>query len=259
MKTSLYIRSIPMETKIEDLRDIFSKFGCIKDVYIPRDYYSRVPRGFAYIEFDSVQDAENAVRSSGRLRLFGKELEVEFAVGDRKTPHEMKRRYNSFGSFGGRSSFRDSNRRTSRHSSRFGRSRSRSRSPRRSSRFARSRSRSIKRETKNFRNSFSPDHSLHPRHHYSSHRSRSPRRNDRFSRSPCSFKRESKTIFRSPSPNSHRYHSSHYTSSHRSNHKSYHGSYNDRRSSSHSPSKSKQMLDLVDMIDTPMIHLSPIN
>ena len=190
----------------------------------------------------------------------------------------MKRRYNSFGSFGGRSSFRDSNRRTSRHrlvislflflvnrlffakkSSRFGRSRSRSRSPRRSSRFARSRSRSIKRETKNFRNSFSPDHSLHPRHHYSSHRSRSPRRNDRFSRSPCSFKRESKTIFRSPSPNSHRYHSSHYTSSHRSNHKSYHGSYNDRRSSSHSPSKSKQMLDLVDMIDTPMIHLSPIN
>lgn len=113
-----YKKMIPrfLFCRIEDLRDIFSKFGCIKDVYIPRDYYSRVPRGFAYIEysfhynnnylrpfllfvisltallfpviiftFDSVQDAENAVRSSGRLRLFGKELEVEFAVGDRKS------------------------------------------------------------------------------------------------------------------------------------------------------------------------------
>ena len=31
--------------------EVFSKFGEVKDVYIPRDHYTREPRGFAFVEF----------------------------------------------------------------------------------------------------------------------------------------------------------------------------------------------------------------
>lgn len=85
MPRSLYIRSIPFSTTTGDLRELFSHYGEVKDVYIPRDFYSRRPRGFAYVEFQRSRDADRVVNDrSGRLRLFGYELEVEFAQGDRK-------------------------------------------------------------------------------------------------------------------------------------------------------------------------------
>ena len=33
------------------MREIFSRYGGIRDVYIPMDYYTREPRGFAYVEY----------------------------------------------------------------------------------------------------------------------------------------------------------------------------------------------------------------
>lgn len=35
----------------EDLRNLFGKYGPISDVYIPMDYYTRRPRGFAYVQY----------------------------------------------------------------------------------------------------------------------------------------------------------------------------------------------------------------
>ena len=35
----------------DDLRDLFSRYGPIQDVYIPMDYYTREPRGFAYVQY----------------------------------------------------------------------------------------------------------------------------------------------------------------------------------------------------------------
>jgi len=35
----------------EDLRRIFAKYGPIRDIYIPLDYYSKEPRGFAYVQY----------------------------------------------------------------------------------------------------------------------------------------------------------------------------------------------------------------
>ena len=35
----------------EELRTLFGKYGPISDVYIPLDYYSRRPRGFAYVQY----------------------------------------------------------------------------------------------------------------------------------------------------------------------------------------------------------------
>ena len=81
----------PFSQRMNDLHKIFSSFGVIRDVYIPRDFYTRQPRGFAYIEFDRQSDAEYAVRQSGRIQLYGRFLEIEFAQGDRKSKVVFKR------------------------------------------------------------------------------------------------------------------------------------------------------------------------
>lgn len=48
--TSLFIRNIADDIQIDELRREFARYGPIKDVYIPRDYYSNRPRGFAYVQ-----------------------------------------------------------------------------------------------------------------------------------------------------------------------------------------------------------------
>ncbi|XP_028391645.1 serine/arginine-rich splicing factor 12-like isoform X2 [Dendronephthya gigantea] len=159
--SSLFIRNVHNDTKPEDLRRIFGKYGRIQDVYIPRDYYTKKVRGFAYVQFEDIRDAEDALYYLDRIIVLGRELEVQFAEGDRKTPNQMRSRdlKSSFG-------------------------RSRSRSPR--SRRSRSRS---------------PRRSRHPRRSYSRSRSRTPerRRGRRSSERRSLDNRHSKSQSRSPS------------------------------------------------------------
>uniref|UniRef100_A0A8C6S5G2 RRM domain-containing protein n=2 Tax=Gobiidae TaxID=8220 RepID=A0A8C6S5G2_9GOBI len=49
--TSLFVRNIADESRPEDLRREFGRYGPIVDVYIPLDFYTRQPRGFAYIQY----------------------------------------------------------------------------------------------------------------------------------------------------------------------------------------------------------------
>lgn len=49
--TSLFIRGLNLSTKADELRDLFSQYGSISDVYVPLDYYTREPRGFAYVQY----------------------------------------------------------------------------------------------------------------------------------------------------------------------------------------------------------------
>ncbi|GFQ88632.1 hypothetical protein TNCV_4630481 [Trichonephila clavipes] len=88
--SSLFVRNVPDSARPEELRRLFGKYGPITDVYIPLDYYNRRPRGFAYVQFEDIRDAEEALNELDRIRFFGRELEIEFAQGDRKTPQEMR-------------------------------------------------------------------------------------------------------------------------------------------------------------------------
>ena len=48
---SLLVRNLDPNTTVDTLRTEFSAHGEIRDVYIPRDYYSQRPRGFGFVEF----------------------------------------------------------------------------------------------------------------------------------------------------------------------------------------------------------------
>ncbi|ESN91968.1 hypothetical protein HELRODRAFT_181891 [Helobdella robusta] len=147
MVSSLFIRNVPADARSDELREIFSKYGPVTDVYIPLDYYTRQHRGFAYVQypllrsfwirifcglvsltwhtFEDYRDADDALYYLKGFKYCGVELEIEFARSDRKTPHMMRMREK--GSGGGRNDdYDDYDRRR-----RGGARRSFSRSPRR--------------------------------------------------------------------------------------------------------------------------------
>jgi len=131
LSASLYVRGLAEKVRYEDLKKIFGRYGRLVDITLPLDYYTRDAKGYGFVEYEESRDAEEALRSLDRYRLLGRELEVEFARGDRKTPSEMRAREKE-ARYGGRSGG-DSNRRN--------RSRSRDRRQRSGSPVARDRRR----------------------------------------------------------------------------------------------------------------------
>ncbi|KAK8350198.1 hypothetical protein V6Z11_A06G195700 [Gossypium hirsutum] len=118
---SLLVRNIPLDCRPEELRIPFERFGLVRDVYIPKDYYTGAPRGFAFVQFvDSYDAAEAQWRMNGKI-FGGREISVVVAAESRKRPEEMRHKARQRGpsGYGGRSSY-------------YGRSRSRSASPTRS-------------------------------------------------------------------------------------------------------------------------------
>jgi FUS-interacting serine-arginine-rich protein 1 len=100
--STLYVRNISDRVRYDDLRRLFSKYGRIVDVVIPLDYYSGNPKGYCFVEYEDTRDAEEAQYRMDRQRLFGREIEVEFARGIRKSSSEMRTRDRHFTGYGGR-------------------------------------------------------------------------------------------------------------------------------------------------------------
>lgn len=90
---SIYIRNVHHSVSERRLRDMFERFGIVHDVYIPKDIYSRRPKGFAYVEMERFDDFKNAIRELDRKVIEGKEISVEEAKGRRKTRDEMRDSY----------------------------------------------------------------------------------------------------------------------------------------------------------------------
>ncbi|XP_053183301.1 serine/arginine-rich splicing factor 10 isoform X2 [Scomber japonicus] len=186
--TSLFVRNIADESRPEDLRREFGRYGPIVDVYIPLDFYTRRPRGFAYIQFEDVRDAEDALHNLDRKWVCGRQIEIQFAQGDRKTPNQMKtKERHSPRSFSRYEDDRDSRRRRSRSRS-YDRRRSRSpsyeRRPRRSESPKDSRSYSRRRRSRSHENDKyrGPPREHHRTHHEPGSRSRSASRSPSRSR-----------------------------------------------------------------------------
>ncbi|KAI4987343.1 hypothetical protein ZWY2020_020143 [Hordeum vulgare] len=116
---SLLVRNIPLSARAEDLRVPFERFGPVRDVYLPKDYYSGEPRGFAFVEFVDPYDASEAQYHMNRQVFFGREITVVLAAESRKRPEDMRTRTRVSGYSRGHEG---------RRSSHYGRSRSRSRS-----------------------------------------------------------------------------------------------------------------------------------
>merc|ERR1711935_389308 len=89
-RKSLFVRPITADTRPDELKLEFAKFGEVVDVHVPCDFKTRTPRGFAYIEFVDDEAAAMAQEKADGMELAGKKLTVKFADGERKSAGQMK-------------------------------------------------------------------------------------------------------------------------------------------------------------------------
>ncbi|XKL66362.1 hypothetical protein PGB90_009782 [Kerria lacca] len=75
----VYVGDLSSHASKQDVEDAFSYYGPIRNVWVARN-----PPGFAFVEFEDVRDAEDAVKEvDGRRTVCGRRVRVERAGGKR--------------------------------------------------------------------------------------------------------------------------------------------------------------------------------
>ena len=79
MESKLYVGNLSYNVSEDDLRELFSQAGEIKDVQIITDRDTRRSKGFGFVEFNTQADAEKAIQMFNEHELDGRRLTVNIA------------------------------------------------------------------------------------------------------------------------------------------------------------------------------------
>lgn len=93
MNTKMYVGNLPFSATENDLRDLFSPYGVVTDVFLPMDRDSGRPRGFAFVSMDTPEAMTNAIQGLNNKELGGRTLSINEARPKEDRP--------SFGGGGG--------------------------------------------------------------------------------------------------------------------------------------------------------------
>lgn len=74
-KNKLFIRNLPRETTLEELRNIFSKFGALKDVRIVT-FRNGQSKGLAYVDYVDEVSASEAISKANNMLIGDRNIEV---------------------------------------------------------------------------------------------------------------------------------------------------------------------------------------
>ena len=72
----VYVGGLTREASREEIERAFGHYGKLKNVFVARN-----PPGFAFVEFDDPQDAEDAVRALDGRTVCGVRVRVEISHG----------------------------------------------------------------------------------------------------------------------------------------------------------------------------------
>ena len=76
---NIYVGNLSPDVKEEDLKNLFSNYGQVKEVKIIRDMFSQQSKGFGFIEMPGQAEAQNAISQLNTQDLMGKKLVVNEA------------------------------------------------------------------------------------------------------------------------------------------------------------------------------------
>ena len=79
MSSKVFVGNLDFKTSRDEVQNLFSQVGTIKDVFLPTDRESGRPRGFAFVEFESDDDAQKAITKFDGYELSGRALRVNAA------------------------------------------------------------------------------------------------------------------------------------------------------------------------------------
>jgi len=75
----MYVGNLSWDSTSEDLKDLFSQYGEVSDVYVPTDRDSGRPRGFAFVTMGTKEAMEAAVKGVDGTEFQGRDLRVNEA------------------------------------------------------------------------------------------------------------------------------------------------------------------------------------
>jgi len=79
--TKIMVRNVPFEATRTELLQLFGSFGQLKKVRLPKKF-DGTHRGFAFCEFLTSKEAQNAMATLSRTHLYGRHLVLEWASVD---------------------------------------------------------------------------------------------------------------------------------------------------------------------------------
>ena len=79
MGQRLYVGNIPYSSGEDDLRDLFGKIGQVESISIPTDMATGRPRGFAFVEMSTDDEAARAITELNQADFQGRRLTVNEA------------------------------------------------------------------------------------------------------------------------------------------------------------------------------------
>lgn len=80
-RTKIIVKNLPFQATKKDIRTLFGTYGQLRSVRLPKkaDY---TPRGFAFADFVTPREAENALNALRDTHLLGRKLVLDFAEAE---------------------------------------------------------------------------------------------------------------------------------------------------------------------------------
>jgi len=78
-RTKIIVKNLPFEATKKDIRTLFGTYGQLRSVRVPKKFDNSA-RGFAFAEFVTAREAENAMEALKDTHLLGRRLVIEFAA-----------------------------------------------------------------------------------------------------------------------------------------------------------------------------------
>ncbi|TGO30622.1 hypothetical protein BPAE_0004g00800 [Botrytis paeoniae] len=77
-RTKLIVKNLPFEASKSDIRKLFGMYGQLRSVRMPKKF-DHSTRGFAFADFITAREAENALEALKDTHLLGRRLVIDFA------------------------------------------------------------------------------------------------------------------------------------------------------------------------------------
>lgn len=97
MSRKLFVGNLSFETTEDELRELFATAGACDSVAVIRDRATGRPRGFAFVEMGSEEDANQAIAKLNNVELRGRNLNVGEARERSAGPRPFSGAPRSFG------------------------------------------------------------------------------------------------------------------------------------------------------------------
>mmetsp|Transcript_27416 Transcript_27416/g.26215 ORF Transcript_27416/g.26215 Transcript_27416/m.26215 type:complete len:135 (+) Transcript_27416:111-515(+) len=79
----VFVTNVHQEAQEDDILDKFSEYGDVKNIHVNLDRRTGFVKGYALVEFDSREEAKDAIKKMNGKELLGQSVGVDWAFSSR--------------------------------------------------------------------------------------------------------------------------------------------------------------------------------